>query len=461
MWASNPIFCYDKEPSRDILCLDCKSFYASVEAIDLGLDPLTCKLVVMSYPFGQDNKSRGSGLILASSPAAKAAYHINNVSRARDLPYPYPSDLYIVPPRMRRYMQMQAAINRIYLNYADMNNHAVYSIDESFLDVTGSLKLFKVDSAYQLAKQIRQAVRQQTGIVLTIGIGDNPLLAKLALDNAAKSSPDFIAEWRYEDVPQTLWQIEDLTKVWGIGRRTARKLQGLGIENLYDLAHSPYYLLKDKFGVLGEQLYAHAWGIDRSFIGEKYQSREHSIGNSQVLPEDYTSQAAIELVIAEMADQVGTRLRRQRVKASMLSLGIGYSMGYVDHKGKTHFHKQTKIKPSNNSREMCQVLLYLFRQQYEGQIVRHISITGGKLVPDQGQALNLLVDYKRQEKLRRVDFIVDEIRQRYGYKSIVNAQSLLTGGRAIARSQLVGGHAGGLAGIEGVGHGQAYKKRIP
>jgi len=181
----NPVFDYTKEPSRDILCIDCKSFYASVECAERHLDPLTTKLVVMSYPSGKTDE-RGSGLILAASPAAKKAYHITNISRARDLPFPYPDDLYMVPPRMAYYMKKNTEINAIYKKYVDEENHHVYSVDESFLDVTNSLKLFKVKSAWDLAEIIYQDVYQQTGIHTTIGIGDNPLLAKLALDNGSK-----------------------------------------------------------------------------------------------------------------------------------------------------------------------------------------------------------------------------------------------------------------------------------
>lgn len=137
----NPTFDYSKEPSRDILCIDCKSFYASVECVERGLNPLNTKLVVMSYP-SDDPNLRGSGLILASSPAAKATYGISNVSRARDLPFPYPEDLIIAPPRMALYMRKNMEINNIYKEYADEQNHAVYSIDESFLDVTDSLRMF-------------------------------------------------------------------------------------------------------------------------------------------------------------------------------------------------------------------------------------------------------------------------------------------------------------------------------
>lgn len=155
----NPKFDYTKEPSRDILCIDCKSFYASVECVERNLDPLTAKLVVMSYP-SDCLEERGSGLILASSPATKKAYGITNISRARDLPFPYPRDLYIAPPRMAYYMKKNQQINAIYKTYADESNHHVYSVDESFLDVTNSLKLFKVKNAWDLAKIICKDVYQ-------------------------------------------------------------------------------------------------------------------------------------------------------------------------------------------------------------------------------------------------------------------------------------------------------------
>ena len=166
-WDDNPKFIYEREPSRDILCIDCKSFYSSVECVERGLNPLTTKLVVMSYP--SDNpEQRGSGLILASSPAAKKAFGISNVSRARDLPFPYPADLILAAPRMRLYMQKNMEINNIYHKYADENNHAVFSVDESFLDITDSLKLYGCETADQLARLIQIEVWQQTGIYTTV-----------------------------------------------------------------------------------------------------------------------------------------------------------------------------------------------------------------------------------------------------------------------------------------------------
>ena len=454
----NPKFDYHKEPSRDILCIDCKSFYASVECVERNLDPLKAKLVVMSYP-SNSWEERGSGLILASSPAAKKAYGITNISRARDLPFPYPSDLVIAPPRMAYYMKKNKEINTIYKKYADEKNHHVYSVDESFLDVTNSLTLFGVQDAKTLAKKIQKDVYTQTGIYTTIGIGDNPLLAKLALDNASKNTKEMIAEWRYEDVPKNVWQIPELTDFWGIGKKTAARLNKLGIHTVYELAHADYYRLKSTLGIIGTQLYAHAWGIDRSFLGEPYTPKSKSMGNSQILNKDYTRREEIEVVIKEMADQLGTRLRRAEAKAEVISLWVGFSLDYIDPLGKKGFHQQLKIPPTNASHDLASALLQMFNRHYRQKDIRSIGVNCSHLVYSTCIQLNLFDDPQEQLKTAKVDFIVDKIRQKYGFRSIVHAHSLLEGGRAIARSALVGGHAGGMAGIEGETYA-THEKRV-
>jgi DNA polymerase V len=448
MFETELRFDYSKEPSRDILCIDCKSFYGSVECAERGLNPLTTKLVVMSYP-SNNPEERGSGLILASTPAAKKAYGISNVNRARDLPFPYPKDLYIVSPRMNLYMKKNQEINNIYKKYADEENHHVYSVDESFLDVTNTKKLFGCETAYEMAKLIQTDVWRQTGIYTTVGIGSNPLLAKLALDNEAKHNRDMKAEWRYKDIQKKVWSIGDLTDFWGIGSRTTKKLNRMGIRNVYDLAHTNYFVLKEKFGVIGAQLYAHSHGIDRSFLGKTVKPKEKSIGNSQVLTRDYTRKEEIEIVIKEMADQVATRLRRTHAQTQVVSLWIGFSLGYVDPEGKSGFSQQMKIAPTSSSKKLASHLLYLFERNYKSQDVRTIGVGCSKLVFTDSIQMDLFSDPDQQVREIAVDRAVDVIRKKYGFRSLVHATSLLEGGRAIERSSLVGGHNGGNAGIEG------------
>lgn len=330
-------FDYDKEPSRDILCIDCKSFYSSVECVERGLHPLKTMLIVMS---GADN---AGGLVLAASPLAKKVLGISNVTRSNEVPDH--KDLLVVPPRMNLYMQKNVEINKIYKSFVSDEDHSVYSVDESFLDVTNSLSLFKCDSSYELAQLIQQTVKEKTGIYVTVGIGENPLLAKLALDNEAKNSPDFIAEWRYKDISEKVWGINPITEFCGIGQRTAKRLFWMGIRSIKELAEADPYRLKREFGVIGLQLFAHAWGIDRSFLGEKKEPSQvdKSIGNSQVLPRDYARQEQLELVLGEIADQVAARLRSDHLKTGCVALSVGYSKGHIDALGRTGWRKQMKV----------------------------------------------------------------------------------------------------------------------
>lgn len=444
---TNLEFDYSKEPSRDILCIDCRSFYASCEAVERGLDPLKVKLVVMSYP-SDSPKERGSGLILASSPEAKKAYRISNVSRARDLPFPYPKDLVIAPPRMNLYMNVNKKINNIYRDFVSDDDISVYSVDETFLDVTNSLLYYNCDTAYDLAKIIQTQVFKETGIYTTIGIGDNPLLAKLALDNEAKHNKDMKAEWRYEDVFNKVWNIKSMTDFWGIGERTKVRLNRLGIYSIKDLAQYNYYELKDHLGIMGEQLYAHAWGIDRSFLGEVYTPKSKSVGNSQVLPRDYTSASELEIIIREMADQVATKLRRDQMVTQGISLWVGYSLTYLDREGKSGFSKQIKIDPTNNSKRIADHLIGIFREHYYGQTVRNIGVNTFKLTRPVYRQLSLFDQLEVIEKDEKVDHVIDEIRGKYGFTKLIYASSKLEGARAVARSKLVGGHAGGMVGLE-------------
>ncbi len=428
-------FDYALEPRRDILCIDLKSFYASVECVDRGLHPLRTMLVVMSHA---DNTG---GLVLASSPAAKQHLGVSNVTRKYDVPE-HP-DLVIVPPRMTVYIDRNLLINNIYRRYVPDEFLHIYSIDESFLDITGSLTLFD-KTPYQLAQKIQEDVQTETGLYCTIGIGDNPLLAKLALDNAAKNSPDMIAEWRYEKVPETVWKINDLADMWGIGQRTKRRLNMMGIESVYDLAHYDYYRLSERLGVIGTQLYANSWGIDRAKLNEPCKPLEKSYGNSQVLMKDYTSQREIEIVIREMAEQVATRIRRHGCQTRCVSLSIGFSRG----ESERGFSLQMQIPQTNHSKKLVQQCLTLFRKRYRGEAVRNIAIAYSKLVYTENIQLDLFEDAQAQITSGNLDKAVDFVRSKYGFKSIFHASSLEDGATAIARSSLVGGHAGGNDGLE-------------
>lgn len=430
------VFDYSRELSQDILCVDVKSFYASVECIERGLHPLKTMLVVMS------NAENSGGLILAASPRAKEVLGITNVSRKWEIP-PHP-DLLIVPPRMNFYIEKNTEINDIFRKYVSDEDLHIYSIDESFVSVRSSLKLFKRKNAYDMARMIQYHIYKKTGLYVTIGIGDNMLLAKLALDNEAKYNADFIAEWRYKDVPKTIWKIKNMTDMWGIGERTEKRLKYLGIKSVYDLAHSNFYHLRESLGLIGEQLYASSWGIDRSNIREPYQPLEKSYGNSQILTKDYVNRQEIKIVIREMAEQVATRIRKHHCQTGCITLSVGYSRN-AEERG---FSRQMKIPVTSNSKKLVQYCFDLFAKYYDGQAVRNIGITYSNLTYTSHLQLDLFEDPSQQIANEQLDLLVDRIRDKYGFQSLVHASSLLDGATAINRSSLIGGHAGGMEGIQ-------------
>ena len=443
------VFDYEKEPLRDILFIDVKSFYATVECSLRGWDPLETMLVVMSHT---DNT--GNGLILASSPKAKEVLGISNVTRADNLPN-HPQ-LKKVPPRMSLYIKENMKLNEIFKRYVATEDLLIYSIDESILDVTASLNLLFPDpqltrsqKRWLMAEEIQQVVKEELGLIVTVGIGDNPLLAKLALDNEAKhcKTTGYKTQWRYQDIPEKVWAIDPITEFWGIGTRTQKRLYKLGIDTIYQLAHADVDKLHYYYGVIGEQLYHHANGIDRTILSEAPPTiREKSYGNSQVLPRNYNNRYEIEVVVGEMAEQVASRIRRHGCLTQCIHLYIGAAYGETE----GGFSHQMKIAATNDTKELKEQCLYLFRRYYKGQTIRHVGVTYSKLIYTSARQLSLFESPEKMEEREKLDQVIDKIREKYGFTSIVHATSKLEGARSIARSHLVGGHDGGAGGLDGL-----------
>lgn len=423
---------FSGEEKRIIFAIDSKSFYASVESRARGLNPLrSCLIVVSTGP-----NVGGGGLILATSPIAKLKYGLkSNVSRLRDLPDSVP-DLKLVSPRMNFYIHVNMQINGVYRKYVSDKNLHIYSIDESFLDVTDSWHLFG-KSPIEVARKIQADVLKTTGIYTTIGIGDNLAQAKIAMDIYGKHSPDFIGEIHYLTVAKLLWPIKELDSVWSIGKKTALKLNDMGIYSLNDLAHSDPYILTKKMGVIGGQLYLLSWGIDRAVISKKSFAKSKSYGNSQVLPKNYTKKSELAIVLRELSDQVAARIRKHHLQAGLIHVWVGN-----EYKG-GGFSKQTKIIPTNESKILAQVVLDLFFSYWPGDPVRNVSIYFSDLVSDDHQQLDFFRSPESQIKSKHLDNTVDKLRLRYGFSHLVKASSTLPGGTAIERSNLVGGHNGG------------------
>ncbi|MCT7731054.1 MAG: Y-family DNA polymerase [Lactobacillus crispatus] len=432
---------YKYEPHRVIFMIDNKSFFVSCEALRLGKNPMKVCLAVMSR---QKNSSWGSGLIMAASPLAKKKYGLHNVMRARELPSHTP-DLMIVSPHMNLYIKRSMQVLDIFREYAADEDIHMYSIDEGMIDMTNSWKLFGNDP-YYVAHKMQKEIHDKLGLYTTCGIGENPLLAKLAMDIEAKHNKSMIAYWHYIDVPDKIWQIPNLEDVWGINTRTASHLRKIGINNMYELAHTNPAVLKREFGIIGEQLFAESWGVDRSIISHKYQPKAKSYGNSQVLPHDYFEQDEIEVVIRELGEQVAARIRAHNLRTGCVGLYIGFSFDeicYQDHR--SGFSIQHKITPTNVNHDLVQYLLAIFRENWQGEAVRNIGVNYSMLSPDDSMQLNFLENTELQIKRYKLDHVVDKIRKKYGFSALVKASSLKTGATAIERSNLVGGHNGGNA----------------
>lgn len=181
---------------------------------------------------------------------------------------------------MALYIDKNIEMQQLLANYTSSEEIHSYSIDESFLDVTESLNLFypdikdKYEQMDLLAQDLQHKVLEQMGLFVTVGMGDNPLLAKLAMDNYAKHSATMRALIRYEDVPNKVWTLPKMTDFWGIGRRTEKRFNKLGIYSIKDLAHANPDRIKRKMGIVGLQQFFHAHGIDETNVREKHHKNQ-------------------------------------------------------------------------------------------------------------------------------------------------------------------------------------------
>lgn len=468
-------FDYSREPKSDIAFIDMKSFYASVECVSRGLHPLKTSLCVMSRA---DNSA---GLILASSPMFKKVFGKSNVGRSYDLPFDittrrfsyynakrqglrtdpeyvryieeWAKSTLIVPPRMDEYIAVNMEIQRIFQNYGSPDDIYPYSIDEGFIDLTSSLNYFisdktisRKDKLDAISAKIQRDIWRETGIYSTIGMSNaNPLLAKLALDNEAKRSPTMRANWSYQDVERKVWNIQNMTDFWGIGKRMEKRLNGLGIYSIKELANTNPDMLKKNLGLAGLRLWFHANGVDESNVHTPYKPKSKCLGNSQVLPRDYVDQREIEIVLREMAEQVAIRLRRAGKKATVVAIHLGYSK----QENKRSINTQMKIEPTNNTDILTNYVLQLFHNKYTSGAIRNVAVSYSGFVDGSYGLISLFDDVDKEEKEERLQSAIDSVRNQFGFTSLLKANSLDKASRSIARSKLIGGHsAGGLDGLK-------------
>ena len=412
---------------KNIICIDLKSFYASVECAISGLDPVKAPLVVV-------DKERGGGsIVLAVSPYFKT-FGVPNRCRVYELPKNI--DIIYRKPKMEKYLEYSTRIVELYLKYVSEEDIYVYSVDEVFIDLTEYLEYYK-KTDYEIAKDILKTIYDDTKIYATCGIGPNMLMAKLALDIESKHSPDFIAKWSYEDLPQKLWTVKPLSKMWGIGRNMERNLNSMGIYKIGDLAKYDVKKLKKKFGIIGEELYYHTHGIDMSLIQQKMNVKpiSKSYGIGQTLFQDYYKPEIFQ-IIREMVDDVCRRLRISQKLAKTVHFGLAYSKEIGG-----GFGRQTQMdQPSQNESHIFKACLTLFNKFYDGSPIRVVRIAVTNFVDKKGYQVSLFEDINAVVKENAVFSALDDIREKYGKNSINRASSELKHSTLKARNDMIGGH---------------------
>ena len=416
---------------KTYLCIDLKTFYASVECVERGLDPFNTNLVVA-------DKTRGKGTIcLAVSPKMKML-GVKNRCRIFEIP---PTIKYIVTmPRMKKYIEYSANIYAIYLKYFAKEDIHVYSIDEAFMDATKYLKLYKTNPI-ELAKTIIKDVFKTYGITATAGVGTNMYLAKIALDITAKHNPNNIGYLDEEKYKKELWQHKPLSDFWQIGKGIERRLNKMRIFTMYDVAHTEPKRLYKEFGVNAEYLIDHSWGKESCTIEDikKYKPKTNSISNSQVLFEDYSFIKA-RLVLKEMVELGSLRLIENNLVTDAVGLYIGYSKDTIKSTGGT----KKIINYTNVYTELLKAFLEIYDKTTNRNVaIRRIGVNFANVIETENVQLSLFADQEKIDKERKLELAMCSIKNKMGKNTIIRGMNLEEGATTMVRNKLIGGHNGG------------------
>ena len=468
--------------SRTYIAIDLKSFYASVECVERGLDPLTTNLVVA------DASRTDKTICLAVSPSLKAygiggrprlfevVQKVAQINRGRKEPLEY----IVATPRMALYMQVSSRIYSTYLKYVAAEDIHVYSIDEVFIDATDYLVTYSC-SAHDLAMRMIRDVLGTTGITATAGIGTNLYLAKVAMDIVAKhTDPDkdgvrvaFLDEFTYR---RLLWNHTPLTDFWRVGHGIAAKLEAAGIHTMGALARRSLepsweaYLYK-LFGVNAELLIDHAWGWEPCTMAmiKAYRPSANSIGSGQVLTEPYSFEKA-RVVMSEMTDSLVMDLVEKRLVTDQMVINVNYesidrpresqtvsagTLKTVGYSGELvrDWYGRTVPKPAHGSvnlgrrtsstRLITEAVLGLFDKIVDRDLYVHrLTVVAANVTSEngEGEQLELFGETFDTDKERRQQEAILEIRRKYGKNAILKGMNFEEGATAIERNKQIGGH---------------------
>jgi len=419
------------------LCIDLKSFYASVECTDRGLNPLTTNLVVA------DPDRTQKTICLAISPAMKK---LGIRNRCRVFEIPENLEYIMAPPRMQRYIDVSADIYAIYLKYVAKEDIYPYSIDEVFMDVTDYLTMYQM-SAAELAAVITADVLEQTGITATCGIGTNMYLAKIALDISAKHIKGNIAFLSEEIYKKTLWDHRPITDFWRVGAGIAKRLERHGIYTMRDVAMAKEEILYGLIGVDAELLIDHAWGKEPTTIAQikAYKPKHNSLTSGQVLCSERSHEEG-KLIVKEMVDLLCLELVDKGLVTDSISLQIGF-----ENKLELPPARGTTTLPITTS--SAKTMLPHVEQLYERIIpahmgIRRVNMTFNNVVDEAYQQYDLFIDPAELERERKIQRAMIDIKKKFGKNAILKGMNLEDGATTVERNQQIGGHKSGTGALE-------------
>ena len=457
------------------IAIDLKSYYASVECVERGENPLTFNLLVA------DESRTDKTICLAVSPSLKA---IGVPSRPRLFEAKQAIRLYeaqhhtkiryiVAKPQMALYEKVSAQIYPIYLKYIATQDIHVYSIDEVFIEATHYMDLYSreakkadMSTPHYLAMTMIRDVLNKTGITATAGIGTNLYLAKVAMDIVAKKAPPDkdgvrIAELDEMSYRVLLWCHRPLTAFWQVGPGKARRLAKYGIYTMGDIAQmsiADEEWLYRLFGIDAEILIDHAWGKEPCTLADikNYRPRANSRSVGQVLPRPYRFDEA-RLVFSEMIDQLALDLVTRGVKTKELSFWVSFDPASLDelpsYDGPVSLDYYGRLHPghvvgtvrlrshTSSTKEIAEGLLYAFDAKVDHRLlIRRLGVAAGKLQAGHVQ-LDFFTDYDALEREERLQRTLLEVRQKYAAPTaLIKGKNMLEGATAIERSQQIGGH---------------------
>ncbi|MBQ3309049.1 DNA repair protein [Candidatus Saccharibacteria bacterium] len=442
-----------QDKTRHYLCIDLKSFYAAVECVERGLDPMTTDLVV-----ADERRTRGT-ICLAVSPSLKEK-GVKNRCRLFEIPDRLLQKTIVAPPRMQKYIDYSARIYGLYLEYFSRDDIHVYSVDECFIDVTSYLTLYH-KTARELAEFLMNEISEKIGVRAAAGIGTNLYLAKIALDITAKHATDFIGELDEKLYRKTLWHHRPLTDFWRIGPGISKRLEKHCLYTMADVAHADEDVLYDIFGKDAELLIDHAWGREPVTIADikNYQSKETSFSSGQVLPRDYNYEETA-LVVREMMRDLCLRLVKEGKVATSVTLSLGLARNELislknepEHSaigspgsfigGKKGFLSGTArfISPTNSVSAATEVIdeLYLSVAN-KSQHYRRIYLNLNHLLPANAPVQRSLFEKTERVSDKKIQSAILDIKSKYGKNAIFRAEDLEKSATELLRNTLIGGH---------------------